>query len=652
MQGLNKIFDRLGMNSQNGLYLTAKNNWKGLLPARIEWLFKDQLKPVAFFCVDNKPIVLFYDSPRNKEELFKAIWNFNESPIIIINESNSVEIFNGLSYLKDKKTLEKLADESKLNDFSYFELVTGKTWQTYEDENKFKYQNRVDYKLLENISDAREQLIGYEIPTDIANALIGKCIFIRYLIDRHVRIKFDDTLREWSNNEFCSLLASKTRTIQLLNYLKEQFNGEAFLLDDNNLKNIPEDAFDVLRRLMQGVEIATGQMSLFDVYDFSIIRVEFISNLYEHFIGEKNQANKRAYYTPVFLVDYILTETVEKYFDKNPHEYNCKVLDPACGSGIFLVQTLRRMIEHYQDIYKITSKKTKNFKDILRKIAEENIYGIDQDKNAINIAIFSVYLALLDYQEPKDIENFKFPNLINKNFFTNDFFNLNAEFNDILKNIKFNFIIGNPPWKRGSDEKALFLKYLKLRDIKESNKENNNPPIIISNKEIAQAFLWRTSDFSCSQTKCALIVTSKTLYNLNAKEFRESFLHYHFIDKVFELAPVGEEVFQSANTPCVVLFYRYSYCNKTDQNIIEHIVIKPNRFFSLFKIFMLQKNDCKEIVQSRLKENDWLWKVLIWGSLNLPQFNGHFKKYTEKWYTMQKKGVSDDRKAAKIQPGV
>jgi predicted RNA-binding protein Jag len=38
--------------------------------------------------------------------------------------------------------------------------------------------------------------------------------------------------------------------------------------------------------------------------------------------------------------------------------------------------------------------------------------------------------------------------------------------------------------------------------------------------------------------------------------------------------------------------------------------------------------------------------------LNLPQFNGHFKKYTEKWYTMQKKGVSDERKAAEIQPRV
>lgn len=612
MEELKEIFDRLGMTNQNGLYMTADNNWKQLLSARIVYLLEDKLEPEAFFCIDKKPLVLFYDSPQKREELFKSIWNFNESPIIIINESNTVEIFNGLSYLKKEKTLEKLGDESNLNAFSYFELVTGKTWQHYE--KNLKYGNRVDYYLLKNIKDARDLLINeHNIGSSLANALIGKCIFIRYLIDRHVRIKFefDGTLKEWSNDDFCNLLQNKNKTIQFLNYLKDQFNGEAFLLEDSLLKKIPKEAFDVLSRLMRGTEIASGQMSLFDIYDFSIIPVEFISNVYEHFIGEENQKKKGAYYTPVFLVDYIISETVEKYFDDNPAEYKCKVLDPACGSGIFLVQTLRRIIEHYQKINNITSTK----KETLRKIAEENVFGIDEDNNAINVAVFSVYLALLDYiKDPKEIENFKFPNLVDKNFFTSDFFDLNAAFNDIFKKIKFNFIIGNPPWKRGSDKNALFLKYLKARNQRKSNKDNGKPQIIISNKEIAQAFLWRTSDFSSVQTKSALIVTSKTLYNINAKDFRESFLHYHFIDKVFELAAVGEEVFQSADTPCVVLFYRYSDNNKTDQNIVEHIVIKPNRFFSLFKIFMLQKNDYKEIVQSRLKENDWLWKVLIWGS--------------------------------------
>jgi hypothetical protein len=615
MRNLEEIFDRLHMKDRDGLYITAENNWKGMLPVRIGWLLEDKLKPDAFFCIDNKPIVLFYNSPKNKEELFKAIWNFNESPVVIINEPDTVEIFNGLSYLKKEKTLEKLEDNSNnLNAFSYFELVTGKTWQTYE--NKLKYQNRVDYKLLENIRAARDQLINKcNIDSSLSNALIGKCIFIRYLIDRNVRINFDGTLRAWTNTEFCKLLEDKNQTIEFLNYLTKHFNGEAFLIEDSCLKEISKKAFDILSQLMRGAEIATGQMSLFDIYDFSIIPVEFISNVYEHFIGSENQAKKGAYYTPVFLVDYIIKETVEEYFDTNTKEYNCKVLDPACGSGIFLVQALRRMIERYQKIYKIDSTTTQGFKDILRKLAEENIYGIDQDDNAINVAVFSVYLALLDYQEPKEIENFKFPKLINRNFFNSDFFDLSAGFNNIAKEINFNFILGNPPWKRGSGENALFLKYIKERKKRGASKANGKPLPTVSNKEIAQAFLLRTSDFSTTQTRCALIVTSKILYNLNAVDFRRYFLHNYFIDKVFELAAVGKEVFQSANTPATVLFYRYCHGNKTDKNIIEHIALKPNRVFSLFNIFTLQRNDYKQIVQSRLKkENDWLWKVLVWGS--------------------------------------
>ena len=585
-----------------------------MLPARIERRLNDKLEPEAFFCINNKPIVLFYDSPQNKEELFKAIWNFNESPVVIINEPNTVDIFNGLSYLKKEKTLKKLEEESNLNAFSYFELVTGKTWQTYE--NKLKYKNRVDYKLLENIKDARKLLIKeYNVDSSLSNALIGKCIFIRYMIDRNVRIKFNGALRAWTNDEFCELLEDKDQTIQFLKNLKDHFNGEAFLLEDSQLQNIPREAFNVLSRLIRGTEIATGQMSLFDIYDFSIIPVEFISNVYEDFIGEENQAKKGVYYTPIFLVDYIIKETVEEYFKTNKNEHNCKVLDPACGSGIFLVQALRRMIECYQKINEITSTKT----DILKKIAEENIYGIDQDDNAINVAIFSVYLALLDYiKDPKDIENFKFPKLIKRNFFTNDFFDLNADFNNIIKKIKFNFILGNPPWKRGSDENALFLKYIKKRKKREASKVDSEPLTTISNKEIAQAFLLRTSDFSTAQTKCALIVTSKTLYNINAKDFRQYLLHNYFIDKVFELAPVRRKVFDKSNDPSVapatILFFRYAQGDATDKNVIEHIALKPNRFFSLFKIFMLQKNDYKRVAQSRLIEHDWLWKILVYGS--------------------------------------
>ncbi len=632
MRALKEIFNKLGMNAQNSLYITADDKWKGkdLLSKRIEWLIEEKLKPEAFFCIKKKPIVLFYDSPKNKEELFKAIWNFNESPIVIINEPNTIDIFNGLSYLKKKKSLDKLEEDSnKLNAFSYFELVTGKTWQNYED--KLKYQNKVDYHLLENIKSARDLLINkHGIAPDLSNALIGKCIFIRYLIDRGVRIGFDEEPREWTNDDFCNLLENKSKTINFLKHLKGHFNGEAFLIGDNSLQNIPKDAFNVLSRLMRGSEIATGQESLFDIYNFSIIPVEFISNVYEHFIGSKNQAEKGAYYTPLFLVEYILSETVEKFFDKHTEKYDCKVLDPACGSGIFLVEALRRIIERYLKIKNITSANSEGFKKKLKEIAENSIYGIDQDDNAINVAIFSVYLALLDYiKDPKDIENFNFPHLKGKNFFDSNFFDLKADFNKEFKGINFDFIIGNPPWKRGSGQKA-FLEYIKQRKKAESANDTSAPPTI-SNKEIAQAFLLRTSDFSAAyQTECALIVTSKTLYNLNAEGFRSHFLKNYYIDSVFELSPVGQEVFQSASNPAVVLFYRSSHGNETDKNIIKHIAIKPSRLFSLFNIFTIQKNDYKEIVQQRLKgkDNDWLWKTLIWGSYQDFNFikrlkNGH-----------------------------
>ena len=134
---------------------------------------------------------------------------------------------------------------------------------------------------------------------------------------------------------------------------------------------------------------------------FSIIPVEFISNVYEFFIGEENQAKKGAYYTPKFLVDYILAETVENYFNKNREQTNCKVLDPACGSGIFLVEALRRIIEHN----KVTPE-TENFKTVLKNLAEENIFGIDHDEKCHQRSNFFLFILLyLIIRNQKTLKN-------------------------------------------------------------------------------------------------------------------------------------------------------------------------------------------------------------------------------------------------------
>lgn len=616
MISIEYIISNLGLNGKDGLFFMADEQWKKdtAFPNRVKRLIERKIQPAALFCFDNKPLILFFENPSNKQELHEAIWNFNESPIAIIIENDSVEIFNGFTFLKEKKMLEKLGGVEKLNDFNYFELVTGKTWGQYGDH--LNYKNRVDYFLLQNINAARKVLVQ-DLDSKIANALIGKVIFVRYLIDRKVKLCFEDTSKYWSNKDFCDLLDSPQRVKSFFDYLedsKKGFNGDLFPISENEYNQISTENYQVIKRLLQGEDLDKQQPSLFEFYDFSIIPIEFISNVYELFIGKENQEDEGAYYTPLFLVDYILKETVERKLSGNDG-YDCKVLDPACGSGIFLVETLRKIIEKY--ISTGVEIKSDEFKEAIKELAKENIYGVDKDLSAVQVAIFSIYLTLLDYLEPPEIETFKFPILFNKNFFEADFFDTQAAFNECFGKLDFTYILGNPPWKRGKGEKEkpLYIKYIESRKKKEKAKDI--PLADIGNKEIAQAFLLRSSDFS-KNTKCALIVTSKTLYNLQSDTFRRYFLHNFLIERVFELAPVRKEVFDKSNdkaiAPACVLFFSHANGESTDLNMIEHISLKPSRFFSLFKIFTINKTDYKRVQQSKLKQHDWLWKVLVYGS--------------------------------------
>lgn len=611
------IYQVLGYDTLNGLYFctdeidTTKKTLAKLFT-------QEALKPKSIFYFGNIPFVLFYENPDDKLNLFKTIWNINEAPIVIVTENNVVTIYNGFEYVKETQSLAVLGGEKDLTDFEYFKLVTGITWEKYE--LQLSYKKRVDFKLLENIKVARSILIrncGLSNPS--ANALLGKTIFARYLIDRHVRIGFASDPRIWTAQDLCGILNDKETSLKFFAYLEQKFKGNLFEIEDpHNVIN--QDGLNVIIDLLNGVELINQQLSLFDIYDFSIIPVEFISNVYEMFIGEKEQAISGAYYTPIFLVDYITTETVGRHFELNPKSATCRVLDPACGSGIFLVETLRVLIEKYNLDNPNLPRESTLYRDNLIRLTQENIFGVDKDKSALSVAIFSVYLTLLDYQSPRDIENFEFPVLLNTNFFNGDFFDYTAPFNELFKKQSFDYIVGNPPWRRGGGKEKIlepYENYVKNRKAKESN---NTISISISNKEIAQAFLLRTSDFCSSTTIISFIVTSKTLYNLNAKDFRLYFFNNYFVDRIFELAPVRREVFDKSNDPAIapaaILFYRYAGGNPTKENFIEHFSIKPNRFFSLFKLFLIQRNDVKKLRQSLVIEYDWLLKVLLYGNFN------------------------------------
>ena len=133
----------------------------------------------------------------------------------------------------------------------------------------------------------------------------------------------------------------------------------------------------------------SGQLSFLPLYDFNIIPIELISNIYEILLGEETQKKDKAFYTPEYLADYIVKESVGTCLDIDT---NCTVLDPACGSGIFLVQSLKQIISKNVD----SDGYIKDNKRLV-ELVENNIYGVDLNPEAIDVTIFCFYLYLLFY---------------------------------------------------------------------------------------------------------------------------------------------------------------------------------------------------------------------------------------------------------------
>src|SRR5690606_4049472 len=116
------------------------------------------------------------------------------------------------------------------------------------------------------------------------------------------------------------------------------------------------------------------------------------------------------YYTPPSLVEFILNEKLP--VNNRETTYDLKILDPSCVSGIFLVESFKRLVKRYENSH---NEKLTDFNK-LKKLLTDNIFGIELHPQAIKVAAFSLYLALVDNLDPKNIwqnTNHRLPSLIN-----------------------------------------------------------------------------------------------------------------------------------------------------------------------------------------------------------------------------------------------
>lgn len=618
---LDNLLVQLKLNDTDTVFFRSEDNGYAV-DLHSDILNKLELiRPDAIYIFNNQPFILFFDLTGNKNiqqenEIHKKVWSFDNSPVIFIVKDRDILIYNALNYIKQDNRLEeiKLSEKERTEKFSFWNLQSGFTWKWLQNEylkKKQETRKRVNERLFQNIKDVRASLIDRikDPEGSIPNSLILKLIFIRYLIDRGVKI---DEKYIFGNDilgkrlSFSNLIQEPQRLSELFAILNENFNGVLFKDVDISLTGEQATA---LSQVFKGEAPEKGTLFYgtdyyFEIFDFSIIPVEVISGIYESLIDPETRDLQAAVYTPSFLAEYILNDTVDVFLNTNNCS-DCKIFEVAVGSGIFLVQSLRKMIE--KEIQLHGNENKKQFSNKIREIAKNNLFGTDINEEALKVACFSIYIALLDYQDPKDIEAYKFPNLLHENLFMADFFDMEHQFNDVIAKISPHFILGNPPWKKDKSEKH--LKWV--------NKTNIYGKKIKGEIEIAQSFLLRVKDFMSPRTKVALIVTSTAFYNVSSttKTFKNKFLQTYCLDKFFDLSPVRHLIFEKKDSPASIVYFRLSEGEAHLKNEVNHLSVKMNYFLKYFKMLAIEKYDQKKIQQSLFIENDWMFKVALYGNV-------------------------------------
>lgn len=597
MRNIETVIQRLGYhNSEKLFYLSDINRCTDL-----SWHDRrvlHELAPYAAYIVDGSVFTVFFDDLNDREDvdIHGKIWNA-QIPVVVSDEGNYIQIYNGKSMNLgvDKKIRlgdiisYDLSQCDERNEFSYWNVTNSLSLEQYK---KVIGKKKLNDFLIDNLRDITKKLRDdYKI--SFANKLMLRVLFIRYLIDRGVNIGYmglDSNVKK-SQETFLNIIQKKDNFLKLVKYLKERFNGNLFEMDEEKEQGeITEEALSVLHKFLTAKEeMKTGQLCLFPFYDFNIIPIELISNIYEILLGKEKQDKDKAFYTPEYLADYIVNRTVGKYLVS---ENECKVLDPSCGSGIFLVKSLQKILEHNADANGFLQDK-----DRINALVKENIYGIDYNEEAVDVTIFSIYVTLFDYQDPKSLEQFKLPLLKNQNILFGDFFD--EEKMRPIEKINFKFILGNPPW--GSVKQQNYKKYCADRKV------------IAQNGEICVAFLQKVQEIGDPDTECSLVIPSKILYKGKSPSIalRKRILANTQIEQVLEISAVRKQIFEGAIAPAAVLSF---LCKKSSlSHKVEYISLKPNKYLKLFGILMIEPDDIKYVKQTLFLENDDLWKILVYG---------------------------------------
>ncbi len=653
------------------LYRNAEEFWRNSQGFHYAYLIyrtlrgdhKRTFQPDAVFYVGKSPAAYLKNVDEIREEDVgqwqRFLWNQAIVPMLIIKSPIKVRVYTAYSQPQKSDSTEKI--QSLLEDTADA-LKLDKLWTAIESgmiyelkPEAFKREHAVDQYLLDNLNAAGQLLAktqpgktkeANEENLEFAHHFLTRLLFVCYLIERGMIGKhFNDSEHEFLKElrpatdekkgyflkdlfEDLNTYSKKREALcRIFGYVKRTFNGSLFPESIATEKDrYTDDFIKIVDDFLHGHELRTGQKLLgFWAYDFSVIPIETISAVYESFLGEQGEIkevlggknSKRttgAYYTPLHLVELTVDIALEKIKNKKSI-HKLKILDPACGSGVFLVSLFGRMAESLRR--QETQTKGINWaRKLLPKLHQ--LYGIDISQTACHITCFSLYLALLEQLEPSDVEYLhehdeKLPPLLANTrpdswdtVYPGNLFNTELSF----KEKDFDIVIGNPPWvSRGNQKDEHFLKWL-------TSKKNTD--IYGPEKQIAHGFMWEVPKYLSDSGIACLLLPTTVLLNNHTNQFQKEWFKSVTVERVVNFSDLRFILFKSAIHPCVAISFKSVKSNP--ESIIRYESPKTDIRSQKGGPVYIREEDTtclylKEITFAAA--NDYaptVWKTHYWGS--------------------------------------
>ena len=579
--------------------------------------------PLAIVCT-------FPESPPDQTlaEIQRLAWNFSHAPLLLTVDDRELRAFScseppgpdlplGLdSEIAEARfvfdDMHEPVDEAtdKRLSLHWLELASGSFLRRHRE--RFKRRNRADNLLLDNLRLLRKRLNHDGLPFETIHDLLARTIFVQFLFDRMdangltalnearlAKLCEQGVLSE-EYGSFAEILHNHADTYSLFSHLDDGFNGDLFPTIDESVDQPRErdlvrpKHLRVLSDFISGsLSLRSGQRSLWPMYSFDAIPLEFISSIYESFVEHEGQA----IYTPSHLVDFVLDEILPW----NETNWDVKILDPSCGSGIFLVKALHRLVHrwklHHGDLQARIPIAN------VRRILAGNLSGIDINPHAIRVASFSLYLAMCDEIDPKHYwSNVRFPDLQGVRLASSDFFDDSAQSPAAaLHDLRYDMIIGNAPWGKNTAT-GLAKQWAEKRDWP------------VSYGDIGPLFLAKAATLCKPDGVVSMLQPAGTLLTNRsepARLFRRRLFNTLGVKEVVNLSALRFGLFRKAVGPAALV----TLTPEITTDAITYVCPKPMHEEGIdgYRI-VVDQYDTHEINRKDAAEETSHWTILFWGT--------------------------------------